>query len=620
MKNLLLFVHLVLFLNPRWSLGQDEYARNGRKLEIADYIQLAEQKQKEGDERAASHFLNQAATIHWERKEYDEAIGYYQKSIELNEIVKNQQGILGIQSNLAMIHADKREFDQSLTFFEKVLDGRRKGKDRVSLISSLINTSVVLNNLNRHAEAAQRLEEAMLYARERNDAEQMRSCYGLLAETYEKAGDNKRSHENYELYRTFNDMISKDKEEKVKLTVEESRLRAVALELENKNKELELRLKDNELVKKEKTITTMSSAQEELMESMSKQDIIIKLLAKEKEMKDWQYQEEQTRHAAQQRQNWLIISFFVVGFALLSALLFVVWRNGHHRKKTNRQLRQHNQEIEEQQHKLRGAYTLITSKNQQITDSINYALRIQTAMLNKKDDLQKLLPDSFIFFRPKDIISGDFYWFGKKNEKIVVAAVDCTGHGVPGALMSMIANELLNKIVLTFNITSPEFVLLELHKDIQITLRQQDTENRDGMDMAMYVVNKEDKQLEFAGAKNPLVYIRENELVQLKAARRGLGGIDHDFGDERVFSKQIIPLDKPIYAYIFSDGYQDQFGGEKGKKFMIKRMNEMFLSNHQKPMAEQQRLISEQIDNWMGSEEQIDDMLVIGARIDINSL
>jgi serine phosphatase RsbU (regulator of sigma subunit) len=236
-------------------------------------------------------------------------------------------------------------------------------------------------------------------------------------------------------------------------------------------------------------------------------------------------------------------------------------------------------------------------------------------MLNKKEDLPKLFDDAFILFKPRDIVSGDFYWFSEYHNKIVVTAADCTGHGVPGAFMSMIGNELLNKIIKTFGITSPDLILQELHRGIKNALHQNDTLNRDGMDIALFVVDKKQKIMEFAGAKNPLVYIQNNELVQLKADKNAIGGLERIEGEEAMFSKIEVALDVPTWVYVFSDGYQDQFGGPDDRKFMIRRMKELMLEIHQKPMSEQHNILDHTVEDWMKDTVQIDDILVIGVKI-----
>ncbi len=255
---------------------------------------------------------------------------------------------------------------------------------------------------------------------------------------------------------------------------------------------------------------------------------------------------------------------------------------------------------------------IIKEKNADITASINYAKRIQKASLPSFDILQQELQEHFVLFKPKDIVSGDFYWFTKVDDKFIIAAVDCTGHGVPGAFMSLVGINLLSAIVSENNITEADLILENLHERIQFALRQSDTANQDGMDVALCVIDKKKKILEFAGAKNPLIYIKNNEIHKIKGDKKGIGGKQIS---GLHFTKHTIELDEAMSFYIFSDGYQDQFGGERNRKFMGKRMAQMFLDNQNLPMNEQLKVYDTEINNWMSDTKQIDDILLIGFNL-----
>lgn len=255
----------------------------------------------------------------------------------------------------------------------------------------------------------------------------------------------------------------------------------------------------------------------------------------------------------------------------------------------------------------------IEIKNTQITGGINYASRIQAAMLPKTIELQCILKDYFVLFKPKEIVSGDFYWLAKKKEKIIVTAVDCTGHGVPGALMSMVGDSLLNQIIKDKNITRPELILEFMHKGVNQTLRQNESDSRDGMDMALIVIDEKTKTMEYAGAKNPLVYIQDNQLFSIRGDKEPIGGLQNE--DKRTYTKHTIKLDKPTTIYLYSDGYQDQFGGDEGNKFMSGTFKNLLMEIHQKPMEEQKEILEKTLKQWMGNYQQIDDILVLGFRM-----
>ncbi len=268
-----------------------------------------------------------------------------------------------------------------------------------------------------------------------------------------------------------------------------------------------------------------------------------------------------------------------------------------------------NSQIEKEREKFNTLYNELKS-------SINYAKRIQDASLPNPNIISWFLNDFFVLFRPKDVVSGDFYWFGQKKEKIILIAADCTGHGVPGAFMALIGNNLLNRIINIFGVISPELILYELHKDIRQTLKQQDTDNRDGMDISICVIDIGKETLEFAGANNPLYYIQNNELQVIKGDRKSIGGMQLE--DERIFTKTVIDVSIPTVFYLFSDGYVDQFGGKENKKFLSKQFKELLLQIYQEPMAEQQQILENSFIQWKGESKQTDDILVIGAKYNVS--
>jgi PAS domain S-box-containing protein len=257
----------------------------------------------------------------------------------------------------------------------------------------------------------------------------------------------------------------------------------------------------------------------------------------------------------------------------------------------------------------------IEKKNKAIRDSINYAKRIQHAMLPLREEIKSNLPDSFILFKPKDVVSGDFYWFSALGDDIFIAAADCTGHGVPGALMSMIGNSFLNEIVNEKKILEPAAILDTLRENIIKTLRQrgEESEAKDGMDISLCRISKKTLEMQFAGAFNPLYLIQNGELTEVKGDRFPIG---YTKGKEGIrFQNHNFQLKKGDLIYLFTDGYADQFGGPKEKKFMYKHFKETLLSIREKPMAGQKEVLDNAIEDWKGPLEQIDDILVIGCRV-----
>lgn len=272
----------------------------------------------------------------------------------------------------------------------------------------------------------------------------------------------------------------------------------------------------------------------------------------------------------------------------------------------------------------------IATKNKKIMSSLRYAERIQRALLPSTDILKNYLPNSFLFLKPRDVVSGDFYWFQeireRQNEfKVIVAAADCTGHGVPAAFMSIMGHDALNTIVKINKITEPHHILDEMNSLIITKLYQEDkdTQIKDGMDASIctfsFIVDPDTKEykckkIEYAGAKNPIVYIHNGNVEIIKGTRRAIGGEQRS---KHEFTKHEIPLEGGVTLYLFSDGYQDQFGGPRQEKFLSKRFRQLLFSIHKEPMEIQQNMIDDVMQKWMNqsSQSQMDDMLVLGIKV-----
>lgn len=265
------------------------------------------------------------------------------------------------------------------------------------------------------------------------------------------------------------------------------------------------------------------------------------------------------------------------------------------------------EEIEIQNQKLEILY-------KHITDSIRYAKRLQDAILPAPAFVSRVLPESFILFKPKDIVSGDFYWLYERNNRVYVSAVDCTGHGVPGAFMSIVGNNMLNQIVKEHHGLNAGQLLDEMNHLAGKTINQHSEEGavRDGMDMTLCIFDPQTRVLDMAGANNPLYLYRKGELIEYKADKLPIGYVE---GKSRNFTNHRIQLEPGDTIYMFSDGYADQFGGPKGKKFMVGQFRNFLTQIHQLPMAEQLRTLDATLEHWRGNLEQVDDILVIGFKV-----
>ena len=249
--------------------------------------------------------------------------------------------------------------------------------------------------------------------------------------------------------------------------------------------------------------------------------------------------------------------------------------------------------------------------------SLQYAKRIQQALLPYEERMTAVFPNHFVLFQPKDVVSGDFYWMQEKGGKAYFALVDCTGHGIPGGFMSMIGHALLDSIVLEKGLTNPSDVLLALASGIQKALQQEHTDSHDGMDVSFCVFDFQQKELLFAGAKQTLVYIQDGQMKTIKGDRAYIGG--HIQYTAEKFTTHRVSLEKPTHIYLSSDGYYDQFGGQNQKKILSKRFRELLFDIHTLPMEEQRLHLRKYLATWKreGQEKQTDDILVVGLYLEV---
>lgn len=305
------------------------------------------------------------------------------------------------------------------------------------------------------------------------------------------------------------------------------------------------------------------------------------------------------------------LAFLAYGLFLFFGIILLIRFRTRNLMRINREYKEKERiakKIEQQKEEL-------TLKNKNITDSISYARRIQLAMMPSAKNFKALFPDSFILHMPKDIVSGDFYWVNRVNEKTFFSSVDCTGHGVPGAFMSIIGVELFRRITEIEKIFTPAEILNSLSKNFDRVFGDVDEMKlRDGMDLAFCSLSKDNKVLEYAGAFNPLYIIRDNSIIEIKGDRHSVG-VYHEDDIERSFNNHVIPVQDQDLIYIFTDGFADQFGGPEEKKYKYRRFRHLLLALHQLPMEKQEEFLKKSILEWKGSLDQVDDILVMGVRV-----
>jgi serine phosphatase RsbU (regulator of sigma subunit) len=533
---------------------------------------------------------------------------------------------------LGMAALDKKDFAGAIKNFEKSRSVFEKTGNSVGSVNSSHKLGETYNLSAKYPKAIKEFDDALKKSILIKNERLIETSYKYLYETYQLSRNEKKATEYFGYYTSFKTKReNKELEKKNQVNqfqINKLKEQKLLSELGKKEAENLLEVQTSKLLQTEDSLA--------ILDILNKQtQAQIDLLQKEKELKDLKVKEQDARlkinqlalkrKEAELETERAILFGLIVIILMVLVLAFVLYRNFKQKKAANAL-------IEEQ-------LDVIQSQHTNITNSINYAQRIQNAMLPGERGLKHLINDSFVLFKPKDVVSGDFYWFynvktgtnlneydpetdtgverlpdASEARKVVVAAVDCTGHGVPGALMSMIGYNLLNMIAAR-NILDSDKILSELNKNVRFALQQYKNDNKDGMDMSLVVIDKDKKTIEFAGAKNPLVYIQNGELFHIKGDSHPIGGSQGEA--KRSYTKHIISIDQPTSFYLFSDGYSDQFGGEEGRKFMIKNFKELLLKIHTLPFDEQKTILDTTIEGWKGDhEKQLDDILVMGMRVE----
>ncbi|MCU0447878.1 MAG: tetratricopeptide repeat protein [Microscillaceae bacterium] len=491
------------------------------------------------------------------QKKLEKALEYHQKAFAIRQKIKDKNGLSSSTFRIGGIYQKQKKYPQALQYFDQALENFKILEDKRGMMQVLNREAQIHLILNDLAKARQLSEQSLTMAKATGLIEQIQESYQNLTKIYQAQKDFDQAFAYQTLYLAYHDSLL--------------------------NKE-----KSNQML-------YLQTAFED-----EKRQIQIQLLKEEN-----------------QRKN--LVLYAIAGGGLLVLLLaFVLYRNNLIKQKANQELAKANAEIEDKNTRLQEAFAEIEAQNIHIKDSIDYAQRIQSAMLPSVDKIKKVFPESFVIFYPRDIVSGDFYWLYELDNQIIMVVADCTGHGVPGALMSMIGESLLDQIVHERKIYNPGIILSELHKGIRTNLRQQETRNQDGMDIVICHIDFARQQMQFAGAMNPLFYIQNQQFFEIKANKHGVGGYfyENEKPTERVFDNHIIDISQPTMIYLFSDGYQDQFGGEKGRKFMLKRFREMLIENAKLPIDQQHHIFQETLHDWRGNTyEQTDDILLIGIKL-----
>jgi serine phosphatase RsbU (regulator of sigma subunit) len=458
-----------------------------------------------------------------------------------------------IHFNYANFLTRQKRYSEAIAYLNRCIIVALKKNDSAYYASCELSLAAIMLQKDSNEKALKLFNEALPILSKNRSFDGLSDAYHGLADIYYQRGRYKESADYYKLFQQYTDSMYIDQVEAYFLESE------TAYEIEKRETNIRQLEQQNEI------------------------------------------------SAIKNRQNKYIIFglLFIGGLVIFIAIN--LFRSNKAKQEANRTLNEKNQMIEEQKKK-------VEERNLDITNSINYARRIQEAILPPKELKYKLFRDAFVLFQPKDIVSGDFYWFAEKNGRRIIAAIDCTGHGVPGAFMSMIGNTFLNEAIYEKGLTKPSFILDDLRDHVISSLKQTDVidSTKDGMDMALLSFNDEKNTVEFAGANNPLWLIRNGECIEYKADKRPIG---YYRGLGLPFTNTEIELKKGDALYIFTDGFADQFGGDDGKKFKYRPLRDLLISIQHMDMLKQEEFLIRKFSEWKGSLEQVDDVCIIGIRI-----
>jgi serine phosphatase RsbU (regulator of sigma subunit)/Tfp pilus assembly protein PilF len=507
---------------------------------------------------------------------YDKAQEYYQKSIEIFKELGETRGVSYCYIGLGSVSEKQSSYDEAIEYYMDALEiveemGDKSGMANIyesiaSLYITIADSTALTGNqrLNYLNKAVDNGNKSFELANEIEANPDINNAANTLMKAYKKLGNYENAFEFAEIFISTQDSMFH--EEKTKA------IQDMATKYETEKKEQQIELQETELIAK---------------------DAVIK-------------QQKTFRNA------------LAAGLAAIVLIVVVIAIALRQNRRASRKIKDQNLQILEANEELKVLNEAISEQNNEIIDSINYAQRIQAAMLPPEPLLNELLDEMFILYKPRDIVSGDFYWIKQVNQYTIVAAADCTGHGVPGAFMSLLGISFLNEIVQRREITQANQVLNELRSQIKHSLRQHGLpdESKDGIDMALCAIDRKKNIMQYAGANNPLYIIKDRDgvpaLNEIKADRMPLG---YYSGKDKAFTNHEIKLEIGDSFYLFSDGFIDQKGGKDNRKFMSKNLKKVLLEIHDQPMFDQKKILERTLADWVGDIPQTDDILVLGVRV-----
>ena len=564
--------------------------------------------------------------IYFDQGDYSKAIEFYYNTLKIYEEIKDKKGISSINTNIGNTYSCQKDDQKAIAYFNKSIKGldELKMQKSTQYFNALIGIGTAYEHLSNFDKAIEFYSKCQIIAAETNDLEGAAISYNNIGNIYKE--QRKQYKEALDYY--FKSLkIREEIGDKYFIATSCNNIGSIYL-IQNKNKEaLYYCSKSLALAKEIEALDLVIDAEfylSSIYENMGNKaqalthykefitardsvfsaEKIKNIASQESKIKEEQmeagFKETQIKKEAELKQQKIISMAFTVGFALVLILIVVVFRS-------LKQSRDKNKIIESQKIE-------VEHKQKEIVDSITYAQRIQHALLASTEMLNKNLGEYFVLFKPKDIVSGDFYWATKTDDAFYLVTADSTGHGVPGAFMSLLNISFLNEAINEKKHKDAGQILNHVRENLIKALKTDGSEDggKDGMDCIITAFNFTDSTLQYAAANNSFYIIRDKELLNYKADKMPVGKSPRD---NESFTSHNLQLQKGDIIYTLTDGYPDQFGGPKGKKFKYKPLEEILLANSHLNMEQQKEILFKNFEEWKGDLEQVDDVLIIGIKI-----
>jgi len=508
------------------------------------------------DKKGKANSLISLGNIYYMNGDLLKSKEYYLNALQLEIENKNEVNIALLYSNLGNIYFGN-DYKKTTEYYQKSIVIRERINDSRGLTDSYYNLALAYIELKQYDKSLYYLNKAKDLSIKTGSKETLMNCYNGYADLYECMGDIPHAYEYHQQYSKLKDTVFN-----IQSTQNINKLNAL-YESEKKNKTIEL-------------------------------------LNKEKE-------KEHLLSEAKEQKNKIILFSSILVILTVVSFSFWIYKKFKETSKQKQIIELQKKEVEEQKH-------LIEQHQKEIKDSINYAKRIQSSFMASESEFKEKIKDYFILFNPKDVVSGDFYWAGNTEEHLYICVADSTGHGIPGAFMSLLNISLLNEALLSKGLKNTNEILDFVRKILILGLKPDESGQggNDGMDCTLLKLNIKTKQIQISGANNPLWIIRNNELIEIEVDKMPVGRSPKE---NIPFKSTTFQLQENDLVIMFTDGYADQFGGPKGKKFKYKQLNELLINASDKPLNEQSIRLQKTFANWKGDLEQVDDVCIIGIKI-----